>query len=152
MIALSWHDANNRSKVRGKDGTVLYFEMALVETRRSCSMSKRLDSVCLYRSPFPPIQAFHCQSVYPFNMSYCPYNGHDADPSFMMLFSEPWAMYPEGYPSVDVVGKSGKCCGVQIPSLNNRNLSGSRFFRQGLPRRLSGLHSSCPKSGTMDQR
>ena len=28
----------------------------------------------------------------------------------MMLFSDPWAMYPEGYPSVDVVGESGKWC------------------------------------------
>ena len=92
--------------------------------------------------PSPQIlQAFHCPSVYPFDMSYCPYNAHDADSSYMMLPSEPWAMYPEGYP---LVGKSGKCCGVWI----NTKTEVANPTRERLPRPLSGLHTS----GTMDQR
>ena len=75
---------------------------------------------CLHSIRVPSsknIQAFLCPSVYPFNMSYCPHNGHDSDLSYMMRFVEPWATCPEGYPSqpVNVVGEFGKYYRVRIP-------------------------------------
>jgi len=49
------------------------------------------------------------------------YIDNDAD-AYMMLLSQPWGMYlegPEGYPLVDVVGKSGKWCANPKTEVDN---------------------------------
>jgi len=87
---------------------------------RSPLKYRMFNGLSVESESFPPKTSVTLSKrlTYTFNMSSFSYIYNNAD-AYMML-SQPWAMYPEGpegYPSVDVVGKSDKCCGVRIQRL-----------------------------------
>jgi len=78
---------------------------------RSCLKYRMFNGLSVVSESLPPKTSVK-HLTYSFEMSSFPYVDNDAD-AYMMFLSQHWDMYPEGpegYPSVDVIGKSGKWC------------------------------------------